>query len=153
MSNNKKLTLTEALCIIQSGWGISDAEKRLYFEASELISNEVQRVRLENQKQLIEEKLQDLKATNNKQSSVEWLLKQLEEKAVTLTVAGHGRINITMDMPIYMDMRKQAKAMHKEEIIKSFDEGQEYEYQYHINYISKVDSETYYNETFGGNNE
>lgn len=49
--NNKKLTLTEALCIIQSGWGISDVEKRLYFEASELISKEVQRVRLEYQKQ------------------------------------------------------------------------------------------------------
>jgi len=52
---NKKLTLTEALCIIQSGWGISDVEKRLFFEASELISNEVQRVRLEYQKQLIEQ--------------------------------------------------------------------------------------------------
>ena len=51
---NKKLTLTEALCIIQSGWGISEVEKRLYFEASDLISKEVQRVRLENQKQLLE---------------------------------------------------------------------------------------------------
>ena len=47
----------------------------------------------------------------------------------------------------------QAKAMHKEEIIEAFDEGQEYEYQYHINSTPKFDSETYYNETFGGNNE
>ena len=123
MSNNKKLTLTEALCIIQSGWGISDVEKRLYFEASELISNEVQRVRLENQKQLIEEKLQDLKATNNKQSSVEWLLKQLDEKAVSVTVAGHSQINITIDVPVYMDMRKQAKAMHNEELKEMYLKG------------------------------
>ena len=52
--SNKQLTLVEALCIIQSGWGISEVEKRLYFEASDLISKEVQRVRLENQKQLLE---------------------------------------------------------------------------------------------------
>ena len=123
MSNNKKLTLTEALCIIQSGWGISDVEKRLYFEASELISNEVQRVRLENQKQLIEEKLQDLKSTNNNQSSVEWLLKQLDEKAVSVTVAGHSQINITIDVPVYMDMRKQAKAMHNEELKEMYLKG------------------------------
>ena len=52
--SNKQLTLVEALCITQSGWGISEVEKRLYFEASDLISKEVQRVRLENQKQLLE---------------------------------------------------------------------------------------------------
>ena len=44
---------------------------------------------------------------------------------------------------------EQGKAMHKEEITKAFDEGQEYEYQYHINSTPKFDSETYYNETFG----
>ena len=52
--SNKQLTLVEALCIIQSGWGINEVEKKLYFEASDLISKEVQRVRLENQKQLLE---------------------------------------------------------------------------------------------------
>ena len=49
------------------------------------------------------------------------------------------------------DLLERHKAMHKEEIIKAFDEGQEYEYQYHINSTPKFDSETYYNETFGGN--
>jgi len=38
--------------------------------------------------------------------------------------------------------------MHKQEIVKAFDEGQEYEYQYHINNAPKFDSETYYQETF-----
>jgi acyl-CoA hydrolase len=43
---------------------------------------------------------------------------------------------------------EQAKEMHKNEIIEAFDEGQESEYQYHINSTSRFDSETYYNETF-----
>ena len=42
----------------------------------------------------------------------------------------------------------KAEEMHKEEIVKAFDEGQEYEYQYHINNAPKFDSETYYQETF-----
>jgi hypothetical protein len=43
---------------------------------------------------------------------------------------------------------EQAKLLNKQEIIKAFDEGQEYEYQYHINNAPKFDSETYYQETF-----
>ena len=43
---------------------------------------------------------------------------------------------------------EQAKAMHKEEVVKAFDEGQECEYQVHINSAPKYDSETYYNETY-----
>ena len=47
------------------------------------------------------------------------------------------------------------KEKHKQEIVKAFDEGQEYEYQYHINNAPKFDSETYYQETFvsKGSNE
>lgn len=45
---------------------------------------------------------------------------------------------------------KVAKAMHKEQVVKAFDEGQECEYQVHINSAPKYDSETYYNETFIG---
>ena len=44
----------------------------------------------------------------------------------------------------------EAKAMEKEQIIEAFDEGQEYEYQYHINSTPKFDSQTYFNETYGG---
>ena len=73
--------------------------------------------------------------SNNKQSSVGWL--QAIELERDLTLADWNK----------------AKAMHKEEITEAFDEGQEYEYQYHINSTPKFDSETYYNETFGGNNE
>ena len=44
---------------------------------------------------------------------------------------------------------EKAKEMHKQEIVKAFDEGQEYEYQYHINNAPKFDSQNYYNETYG----
>ena len=42
-----------------------------------------------------------------------------------------------------------AKQKEKKQIMNDFDEGQEYEYQYHINSTPKFDSETYYNETYG----
>jgi hypothetical protein len=44
---------------------------------------------------------------------------------------------------------EQAKEMEKQQIIDAFDEGQEYEYQYHINNTPKFDSQTYFNETYG----
>ena len=43
---------------------------------------------------------------------------------------------------------KMALQMEKQQIIDAFDEGQEYEYQYHINNTPKFDSQTYYNETY-----
>ena len=42
-----------------------------------------------------------------------------------------------------------AKQMEKQQIIDAYDEGQEYEYQYHINNTPKFDSQTYYAETYG----
>jgi hypothetical protein len=44
----------------------------------------------------------------------------------------------------------EAKEMEKEQIIEAYDEGQEYEYQHHINSTPKFDSQTYFNETYGG---
>lgn len=58
MSNNP-LTLIEALCVIQHGWGVNEAEKKLYFEAETLISKETQRIRFEYKKQLIEQTSND----------------------------------------------------------------------------------------------
>ena len=69
--------------------------------------------------------------SNNKQSSVEWLVSKID-----------------FMLPTYLI--EQAKAMHKEEII-----------EHHTWLLSgimsetfaKKDAEKYYNETFGGNNE
>jgi hypothetical protein len=49
-------------------------------------------------------------------------------------------------------MQNQQRTLLREEmeqIMDAFDEGQEYEYQYHINNAPKFYSETYYQETFG----
>ena len=73
-----------------------------------------------------------------KQSSVDWL-----EWQINLGLSERGLISAF----------KEAKAMHKEEVVKAFDEGQECEYQVHINSAPKYDSETYYNETFGVEDE
>jgi adenine deaminase len=71
-------------------------------------------------------------------TSIEWLIKELYTE---MNMSGDGRV---LD-----EILEEAKEMHKQEIIKAFDEGQEYEYQYHINNAPKFDSQTYYNETYG----
>jgi hypothetical protein len=65
----------------------------------------------------------------SQQTAVEWLVKEfgLEDFKATIMLA---------------------KAKEKEQIIRAFDEGQEYEYQYHINSAPKFYSETYYKETY-----
>ena len=88
--------------------------------------------------------------SNNKQSSVEWLSNQTYELFEQYSEGNFDRITLNK---LVLKATEQAKAMHKEEIIEAFDEGQEYEYQYHIDLTPKFYSETYYNETFGGNNE
>ena len=48
---------------------------------------------------------------------------------------------------------EQAKEMHKEEIEEAFANGVYDEYEYHINNEPRKNTEQYYNETYGGNNE
>ena len=55
MNNDKDLTLVEALCIKQHGWGIDEAEKQLYFKAEALILKEIHKLRLEYKKQIKKE--------------------------------------------------------------------------------------------------
>ena len=74
------------------------------------------------------------------QTSIEWLIEQL---------LGNGLLRLTKeDHSLYSELRDKAKEINKREIESAFDEGQEYEYQYHINNAPKFDSETYYQETF-----
>lgn len=70
-------------------------------------------------------------------TAVEWLINELQ-----LYYEGKSKL-------VYYEIIEQAKEMEKQQIIDAFDEGQEYEYQYHINNTPKFDSQTYYNETYG----
>ena len=74
------------------------------------------------------------------QTSIEWFIEHL---------LGNGLLRLTKeDHSLYSELRDKAKEINKREIEDAFDEGQEYEYQYHINNAPKFDSETYYQETF-----
>ena len=79
--------------------------------------------------------------SNNKQSSVEWLVSQLKISTYWNTLIAELEF---MDLEID-DIIEKAKAMHKEEVTEAFYIGR-YEYN---NFDSS--STEYYNETYGGN--
>jgi hypothetical protein len=81
-------------------------------------------------------------------TSIEWLIEQLEQKGDMRETPSIRNLQLNIDTSDYLEIKRQAKEMHKQEIVTAFDEGQEYEYQYHINNAPKFDSETYYQETF-----
>jgi len=77
--------------------------------------------------------------SNNKQSSVEWLIIQLQKSK-----DWHRVLNEVSQMSSAMvDIIKQAKAMHKYEIEDAYDNG------WHHNNEDKYNPIKYYNETFG----
>ena len=74
----------------------------------------------------------------SKQSSIEWLVKQLE-----LDTRFNGIMN---------DVIQQAKQMHKEEIKDAFNNGMRNSEDWFTDGKTE-ESEQYYQETYGGNNE
>ena len=86
-----------------------------------------------------------------KQSSIDWLIEQLKEYDFS---PRENTYLIEIPSWIFTEKIEQAKAMHKEEIIEAnsigytdgimYANGEKWVYQ---------NSEHYYEETFGGNNE
>ena len=65
--------------------------------------------------------------SNEKQSSIDLFIDQLEEKGNAYEENEGGRtINISIDISDYMELKIQAKAMHKEEIDQSYRDGFEF---------------------------
>lgn len=64
MTNNKELSLIDALCIVKTGWR-TEKEKELLDNAYLLIKQRSEILHLEYQKQCIEEKLTEIKGGNN----------------------------------------------------------------------------------------
>ena len=85
--------------------------------------------------------------SNNKQSSVEWLMEKLIEHQIIKvgqTTYG-GKVNYKHEI-----LLEQAKALHKEEIVNACNlQRNDYKGMPTFN----KSGEQYYNETFGGNNE
>lgn len=85
---------------------------------------------------------------NNKQSSVDLLFKNMFELTTTLIPEGKTRYELMVES------YEQAKAMHKEEMIKNCAKMQiidDVDFDGNVTFI--FDPEKNYNETFGGNNE
>ena len=76
-----------------------------------------------------------------KQTAVEWLFNQIKKDIIGLEFD-------------YADEFDQAKEMEKQQIIDAFNNGEFFPSDYyHPNNPSVDGSETYYNETYGGDNE
>lgn len=80
----------------------------------------------------------EVKMSNNKQSSVEFLIEKL--------------FNSGVDTTRFIKEIQQAKAMHKEEIKIAYMEGA-FEKMRHFDGKEPMIPTEYYNETYGGNNE
>jgi len=81
-------------------------------------------------------------------TSIENVFEQLEEQGIVFKSA-NNLLHISIDASDYLDIKRLSKEKHKQEIIKAFDESENYYYQYLINHKPKIDSETYYQEKFG----
>ena len=86
--------------------------------------------------------------SNNKQSSIELFIEQLEEKGNAWENVSIRRLNISIDVSDYMELKQQAKAMHKNEIMTTYKDG-----RLCIKPLEISLEDEYYNSTFGGNNE
>ena len=74
-----------------------------------------------------------------KQSSIEWFINELDKTIPYQHIS---------KSQIFTDIIEQAKAMHKEEMIQAWKQG---DGQY--DEVAEKMSVDYYNETFGGDNE
>lgn len=82
--------------------------------------------------------------SNNKQSSIEWLVNQLQKSKDWQRVLNE----VSQMSTARIDIIAQAKAMHKEEIIEAGSD-----HCYPTCELAKFEAEEYYNEKFGGDND
>ena len=81
--------------------------------------------------------------SNNKQSSVEWVIENL---TLIHALLSRREIGVEFFNRKYNEIVEQGKAMHKEEIKEAWLDGV-------MNWDSEKEAEQYYNETFGSNNK
>jgi len=82
--------------------------------------------------------------SNNKQSSVDWLAKQLTAKMqMWNSTKNYQEFHIVLEAGEFAKLIEQAKAMHKEEITQAWKKGDG-----EFDNVAKQMSLEYYNETF-----
>jgi len=91
--------------------------------------------------------------SNNKQSSVEWLIAEIQRRVSIIQSEPQTMARELMIDNLSVDL-EQAKAMHKEECIKYYVDAVDYgDMGKHIRESLIQIAEKIYNKTFGGNNE
>jgi hypothetical protein len=86
--------------------------------------------------------IKNINMTNNKQqTAVEWLVEHWKK----LQLKGEK-----MSWNQIIQITELVKEMEKEQIEEAFANGVDDEYEWHINNVPRKNSETYYNETYGG---
>jgi hypothetical protein len=87
-------------------------------------------------------------SNNKQQTAVELFIEQLEEKGDLRETPSIRNIQLNIDTSDYMELKQQAKEMHKQEMIEF---ANDLLAQNDINYIGVPNlAEQYYNETYGG---
>lgn len=82
----------------------------------------------------------------NKQTAVEWFIEQLEQKGDASENLFVRRVQISIDTSDYLELKRQAKQMEKEQIIDAYFIG-----GHDIQNNRYRGMHEYYNETYGGN--
>ena len=83
------------------------------------------------------------KSIMNNKSSIQWLISCITEDQMVKAKS----------LNEWLEVFEQAKAMHKEEVKESYREGRSDQQSARNQSFYHRNSEQYYNETFGGNNE
>ena len=85
--------------------------------------------------------------SNKKQTAMQEFLGELQRRLLIIESEPDGLARETMIYNLLIDSDRYL-SIEKESIMEAFDEGKEYEYQYHINSAPNFDSEQYYKETY-----
>ena len=86
-------------------------------------------------------------------TAVEWLIEEIEQKGDAWENVSISRIQISIKVEDYLELKNQAKEMEKEQIVEAYNQGSEAGYELAKNddfiegYKTK-EAEHYYNETF-----
>jgi hypothetical protein len=89
----------------------------------------------------------------NKMTAVQWFIEQLEQKGDASENLFVRRVQISIDVSDYLDLKRQAKEMEKEQIMDASGSGWSDGVLYSNGEIWNYQSpEHYYTETYGGNN-
>jgi hypothetical protein len=70
------------------------------------------------------------------QTAVEWFINEIESKGDASENASIRRLQISIDISDYLELKRQAKQMEKEQIMRAYDK------------VSMSTPEQYYNQTY-----